>query len=80
VEWALHGGEDYQLLFTVPPERFPEVPPALGPLGVTATIIGRMAGRGVVAVGEAGDARPLTRRGFAHFDATTGTSPEGAGK
>lgn len=73
VDWALHGGEDYQLLFTVPPERFADVPPALGPLGVTATIIGRMAGRGVVAVGEDGTARPLTRRGFAHFDAKTGT-------
>jgi thiamine-monophosphate kinase len=68
VHWALHGGEDYQLLFTVPPERFAEVPPALGPLGVTATIIGRVTrGRSLLLLGPDGTAGALGAAGFSHF-------------
>jgi thiamine-monophosphate kinase len=67
VEWALHGGEDYQLLFTVPRERFPDVPPALGPLGVAATIIGEVTRRGVTVLDGEGRPRPLRPAGFAHF-------------
>lgn len=67
VEWALHGGEDFELLFLVPPERFPEVPPILGPLGVTATIIGRIGGRSVRLRRPDGRREPLRPRGFAHF-------------
>lgn len=65
---ALHGGEDFELLFTVPPERWPEVPPLLGPLGVTATIIGQAGGRGVW-LREEGRRRPLRPAGFQHFPA-----------
>lgn len=65
--WALHGGEDYQLLFTVPEERFPEVPPLLGPLGVTATRIGRVVRRGVSLAGADGKLTPLRPLGFRHF-------------
>jgi thiamine-monophosphate kinase len=68
VRWALFGGEDYQLLFTVPRDRFPEVPPTLGPLGVTATIIGEITRRGVVVSMADGTSRPLKAEGFAHFD------------
>ena len=66
VQWALHGGEDYELLFTVAPERFPEVPPLLAPLGVTATIVGRITRRGVKLVTE-DETVPLRPQGFAHF-------------
>jgi thiamine-monophosphate kinase len=65
--WALYGGEDYQLLFTVPPDRFEEVPPALGALGVTATIIGKITRRGITLVREDGETEPLRPRGFEHF-------------
>jgi thiamine-monophosphate kinase len=67
--WALYGGEDYQLLFTVSPEAWPQVPPALGPLGVVATLIGRMGGRGVTMLDAEGRVRPLQAEGFAHFGA-----------
>ncbi|MDD1652089.1 MAG: thiamine-phosphate kinase [Methanomicrobiales archaeon] len=53
---ALFGGGDYDLLFTIPPERFP-VP------GVDARIIGRVVReRGVLLDGE-----PLPARGYAHI-------------
>lgn len=67
LHWALHGGEDYQLLFTVPEERFAAVPPVLGPLGVTATIIGRVAPRGIRLVDPSGRSEPLRPAGFRHF-------------
>jgi thiamine-monophosphate kinase len=52
---ALFGGGDYDLLFTIPADRFP-VP------GVEARIIGRVVReRGVLLDGE-----PLPARGFAH--------------
>lgn len=68
--WALYGGEDYQLLFSVPPERFPEVPPLLGPLGVTATIVGAVTARGLKLVGLDGRTGPLRAEGFRHFGGT----------
>ena len=68
IRWALHGGEDYELLFTVPPERFRAVPPLLAPLGVVATIVGEVGGEGVRLRAPDGSERPLTPAGFRHFD------------
>jgi thiamine-monophosphate kinase len=68
VHWALHGGEDYQLLFTVPEERFEELPPALGPLGAVATVIGRITRRrGLFLIGTDAKSSPLRPTGFKHF-------------
>lgn len=68
---ALHGGEDYELLFTIPPDRWTEVPPTLGPLGVVATVIGRVetavGRRGVSLFGADGRRQPLRAQGFTHF-------------
>lgn len=68
---ALHGGEDYQLLFTVPSDRWEAVPPALGPLGVVATIIGQVEAakgrRGVGLIGADRKRQPLRPQGFSHF-------------
>lgn len=66
-DWALHGGEDYQLMFTVSPDRWDEVPPALGPLGVTATIIGEMGGDENRLVHPDGRSELLRPTGFRHF-------------
>ena len=71
--WALFGGEDYQLVFTVPPERFGEIPATLGPLGVTATVIGEITRRGLTVTLPDGTNRPLKPEGFAHFGDATGT-------
>jgi thiamine-monophosphate kinase len=61
LEEALHGGEDYELLFTAPSNK--KIPLALGPLGVTQI--------GVITRGHAGqvklDGRPLPSKGFDHF-------------
>ncbi len=61
LEDALHGGEDYELLFTAPPKR--KVPPFLGSVPVTRI--------GAIARGKPGlvifDGRPLASQGFEHF-------------
>lgn len=39
---ALHGGEDYELLFTLPPARLDEVRQSAATSGATLTVIGRI--------------------------------------
>jgi thiamine-monophosphate kinase len=63
---ALHGGEDFELLFTVRPRRAAQVPQEID--GVPATCIGRIsdtAGR-IMLVSD-GKARRLAAQGFTHF-------------
>ncbi len=58
---ALHGGEDYELLFTAPPKK--KIPTQLGSLPVTQI--------GNITSGNSGrirlDGRPLDAKGFDHF-------------
>ncbi len=58
---ALHGGEDYELLFTAPPGK--KIPAQLGPLAVTHI--------GIITRGKPGrvrlNGRPLVSKGFDHF-------------
>ena len=64
LEQALHGGEDYELLFAAPanvkvPRRVAEVP---------VTHIGRLVrGRGVSIIGADGKKRELETKGWEHF-------------
>lgn len=67
IHWTLFGGEDYQLLFTVPAGRYAEVAPALAPLGVTATPIGEITRRGLKLVLPDGTVKDLRAEGFHHF-------------
>ncbi|MBX3023446.1 thiamine-phosphate kinase [bacterium] len=65
---ALAGGEDYELLFAVPPRREPALRRAAAALGCPITRIGECTrDRGVRVVDAAG--RPVTprQRGFDHF-------------
>jgi len=63
---ALHGGEDYELLFTVPRRLASRVPPRFR--GVSLTRIGEIiSGRGVVLLDAAGRSRPLRPLGWDHF-------------
>ena len=65
IEDALHGGEDYELLFTAAANAV--VPEKIA--GVPVTRIGRMVRRlGIVLVAEDGR-RPLEARGWEHFKA-----------
>ena len=65
---ALHGGEDYELLFTVP--RRAQVPARIA--GIAVTEIGEIRNRGdyssaIQILGENGKVRPLPQRGWEHF-------------
>jgi len=63
---ALHGGEDYELLFTVPPRLAPRVPPSFR--GVPITRIGEITSqRKISLLDAAGRAKPLHPRGWDHF-------------
>ena len=62
LETLLTGGDDYELLFTLPADRKGEL------AGLPVTIIGRMEeGEGVSVVDPAGEAMALTRGGYQHF-------------
>ncbi len=54
-ELALYGGGDYELIFTIAPEKFPVV-------GVKATVIGEVVRTKTVTV----DKEPLEKRGYQH--------------
>lgn len=65
-ELALHGGEDYQLLFTVAPEVLENLTRI--PLGHKVTRIGRIVdGPGIDVIGPNGHREPLKSKGFQHF-------------
>jgi thiamine-monophosphate kinase len=61
--FALHGGEDYELLFTVPRGR----PIPARAAGVPITPIGRITQGEGIRLHSDGSARPLAPRGWEHF-------------
>lgn len=66
LEPALHGGEDYQLLFTVPEEQEKQVNIHLKQFHVTR--IGRItAGQGINLIDDNGNRSQLDASGFQHF-------------
>lgn len=68
VDYCLHGGEDYELLFTLPPKEAPDARALLRRLGRPCAAIGRaVPGRGVRMVGRDGRVRELPEGGYRHF-------------
>lgn len=64
----LAGGDDYELCFTVPPDRAEAVEAAGRSAGVAVTRVGRIrAGEGLVLVGADGAPMPIVERGYDHF-------------
>jgi thiamine-monophosphate kinase len=64
VKYALHGGDDYELLFTAPPRK--TIPRHIA--GVSVTMIGRiLRGQGIVLVDANGRGSKLPARGWEHF-------------
>ena len=64
---ALTGGDDYELVFTAPPERRLQVQGLARTLALPLSRIGRTAtGGGVVVLGESGAPLALDRRGWSH--------------
>lgn len=68
IKYALGGGEDYELLFTVPPAKVPHVERLIRRRLLRATPIGSItpARRGLRIIGADGSVRPLTAKGYEH--------------
>lgn len=68
IQLALSGGEDYELLFTVPENRRGSLDVLLSPYGVPVTCIGRITGVSGKLELKAGDQPfPYQHQGFQHF-------------
>ncbi len=70
LDFALNGGEDYELLFTVPLTKISEAIQKLpGETGVPVKSIGRMVpkAKGVTFITRKGERLPLPSKGFNHF-------------
>ncbi|MCJ7745633.1 MAG: thiamine-phosphate kinase [Actinobacteria bacterium] len=69
LDWALAGGEDYELLFTAPPGRFDEAVRCLADQGVPACRLGvmRPAAEGRILVKDSGEKVDLGGVGYDHF-------------
>jgi thiamine-monophosphate kinase len=68
LDFALHGGEDFQLLFTVRPTKKNEAGLAVLKCRFQLTRIGRItAGRTIVAVDGRGRRTRIPARGYEHF-------------
>ncbi|MFP4082906.1 MAG: thiamine-phosphate kinase [Candidatus Aminicenantes bacterium] len=66
VDFALHGGEDYRLLFSVPPERAGSL--SLLQKKYKLTFIGRMIKKkSLYLIDQKGKKKPLKIRGYQHF-------------
>ncbi len=65
---VLTGGDDYELCFTLAPERAGELPALAATLELPLTVIGRMSvGAGVRVLDRDGEPLPLGRGGWTHF-------------
>jgi thiamine-monophosphate kinase len=68
LELALHGGEDYELLATIPPKAVEEVEASIGErFGTALTDIGEVTEGSLVLETPDGAKRPLEPRGWDHF-------------
>jgi len=70
LDWALFGGEDYELLFTAPPDQAEELACQVREeTGTPVTIIGEIvsAGEGMVLIRADGVQAPLWKGGWDHF-------------
>ncbi len=68
LEWALHSGEDYELIFTAPADRAEELAALIEDETTTpVTIIGEIIEEGMNLVLPSGESLPLEPRGWDHF-------------
>lgn len=66
-EWALSGGDDYELCFTVPPANMPEVAMLIAQGKLQATVIGEMVAGNRVYCELDGEPYETSRAGYQHF-------------
>ena len=67
LEWALSGGDDYELCFTVPPEKMADIAMLIAQGKLQATVIGEMVAGNKVICEYEGQPFELTRTGYQHF-------------
>lgn len=68
LEWALHGGEDYELIFTAPADKAEELASLVEDETMTpVTIIGEIVEKGMTLVLPSGEPLPLEPGGWDHF-------------
>ncbi|MGL4958134.1 MAG: thiamine-phosphate kinase, partial [Plesiomonas sp.] len=68
VTWAISGGEDYELCFTVPEVNRGRLVSALANVGVSYTCIGQISGQvGKLEFTQNGQSVDISARGFDHF-------------
>lgn len=65
LEWALYGGEDYELLFTVPPDKKKTVENLHLPVSLIGRTVDR--GRGINLIKSCGKQIKLRDKGYDHF-------------
>ncbi len=66
-QWALSGGDDYELCFTVPPEKMADIAMLIAQGKLQATVVGEMiAGNSVICEYE-GEPFELAKTGYQHF-------------
>ncbi|NLX91385.1 MAG: thiamine-phosphate kinase [Firmicutes bacterium] len=71
LDWVLYGGEDYELLMTIPPGCVAGVKKAVEMLGTNLSVIGKVLHKreGIKILSKKGAAFELEPRGFDHFAA-----------
>ena len=69
LDFALNGGEDYELLFTVPLAKISAIQRSASETGVDCKAIGRMVpkAKGITLITKTGKRMPLKSGGFDHF-------------
>lgn len=67
-DWALSGGDDYQLCFTVPPQNLDKIQTLIGNGKLHATAIGEITKGSAVECFIEGEIFEPKRRGYSHFD------------
>lgn len=71
LDFALYGGEDYELLFTVKPDKVKKLMNLWRDIKSPLTMIGEITGKGINLINPDGKAIPLTKEGYNHFKGFT---------
>jgi len=68
IKWALSGGDDYELCFTVPPEKVAHVEQLIQQNKLAATAIGEIERGNEVTCFSKGKVLTVNKTGYQHFD------------
>lgn len=66
-QWALSGGDDYELCFTVPPEKMADIAMLIAQGKLQATVIGEVTAGSKVICEYEGEPFELAKTGYQHF-------------